>query len=74
MAWSVTGSRAEEHSQPQQSSMKSLSPERLQGAEDLLGLGDGEPTPQTKLCLGLQRCVEGDRDLLGSGGLQTGAR
>lgn len=45
------------------------SPERLQGTEDLLGLGDGEPTPQPELCLGLQRCVEGYRDLLGSGSL-----
>lgn len=54
--------------------MESLSPERLQRAEDLLGLGDREPTPQPKLRLGLQRCVEGERDLLGSGSLQRGTR
>lgn len=48
--------------------MESLSPERLQRAEDLLGLGDREPTPQPKLRL------EGERDLLGSGSLQRGTR
>lgn len=51
-----------------------ISPERLQGAEDLLGLGNREPTPQPKLRLGLQRCVKRDRDLLGSGGLWIGAK
>lgn len=44
-------------------------PEGLQRAEDLLGLGDGKPTAQSKLGLGLQRRVERERDLLGSGSL-----
>lgn len=49
------------------------SPERLQGAEDLLRLGDGEPAPQAKLGLRLQRRVKRNWDLLGSGGGGLGA-
>lgn len=44
-------------------------PEGLQRAEDLLGLGDGKPAAQSKLGLSLQRRVERERDLLGSGSL-----